>query len=379
MKCRVSVACALGLWVLAGLVFLPSVALAQGKKAAFQRPYEAPSFGASSPQGLSRVLPALPPEYLRHQQPGAHFAYHPSAREQVRLLIAHVASLRRKLTMRLGRDYLPKVVRVRLAVSEADMLRVVPLNSPPSELLVLANANLLVLRSMRGSNAEVSSTETMFRRGLALMALDKVVPADSLPLWFRVGFASRFAAGLTLAQSRSIWWASMRGDLLPLESLGKRLTGPSGRNGLAEVQAHALVSHLERNTQTGSFHRLIRSLSKKSSFDASLTRAYRMDMSELDASWRRSFARHRSFVPVLLASLGLWFAVMFVGAWRQRKARDAESDDPSEGSHTLAAAVGPAAQEVDGELQEMIRLGGYASYDAGVPKVVHGGDWHTLH
>ena len=170
----------------------------------------------------------------------------------------------------------------------------------------------------------------------------------------------------------------MRGKLLPLSSLDSRLTGPSDSDSLAHVQAQALVAHLERPAEQGHFLQLIRLLKNKVDFAEALRGSFQMTALELDADWCRRFARHRSFVPVLAVSLGLWLALMATSWLRRRRRQDLAAE-------TLAvpivgeAAPEPVDAESEDDLEEMIRQGGYLQFDSEVPKVVHGGDWHTLH
>jgi hypothetical protein len=354
---------------LCGLVALLCALVASSRTAAAEpaRPHEAPILGTAP------ALPPLPPEYLTHEQGGIRFAYHPSARGRVRALIEEAEGVRAELHSILGKPVLGSI-EVRVAMGGGDFARVLPQGAPQAAVAALSELHLVAL-SLRAGAASASDVRFAFRRGLAYLALDEAAGTDQLPRWLRVGFAISFSEEGELQRAHQLWWAAMQQHLLPIAELDWYLADGTSYDGVAAAQAADFVSFLMARQRAGAFVRLM--AADAPTFDAALAAAYQEDLPTLESAWRAGIARHRGFVPILVAGTLLWLAVAVLSAWRRRRRAVARADRrrPVEPAPPPEAAV-PAEKprRAPPPLPQRPPLP-----DADVPKVSHNGRWHTLH
>lgn len=330
-----------------------------------RRPYEAPLFEETP------VPPPLPAEYLKHDQTGVRFAYHPSARERVRTLIEESDAIRSALSVTLGEPVLSSV-DVRVAVGSGDFERVVPPGTPRGAGPVAISQARLLVMALKSGPTSTADVLNAFRRGLAYLALDEVAGYEHLPRWVRVGFALHFATGGTLEHARALWWASLEQRLLPLADLDHHLTGRSDDSSVAAAQAADFVRFLLDDEGAQAWPALMNA-SRDEPFPEALQVAYQSSASALEGAWRQDVAKHKAFLPILFGGTGLWVVLALgVHLRRRMRARNERNDETKQP---------PRAKP------KMVRMGKGKRRRApatqipepDVPKVSHNGRWHTLH
>ena len=358
------------IWLLAFATML--VALSAGadeKTRASLRPYEAPLYG------VAPALPPLPPEYLQHDADGIRFAYHPSARERVRVLIEEAAGIRDELARDLGADVL-RSVDVRVAVEGADLARVVPAYAPQgSGVIAFTELSLIALSLSTGSSSGSQQALASFRRGLAFLALDEATGAQGLPRWFRIGYALNFAGQASLGRARSLWWASMQDQLIPLVDLDWYLSDRAAYSSVAAAQAADFARFLLEGERAEAFPALVGELREGKSFDDALRVSHQVDLHLLELAWREDVARHRAFLPVLLGSTALWLLIVAGVALRRRWPRRRGRHERTLKTPQVRI-VKIARKQVD---PTPVGVSGAEAEGPDVPKVSHNGRWHTLH
>jgi hypothetical protein len=256
---------------------------------------------------------------------------------------------------------------VRVAVEGADLERVVPANAPQgSGVVALSQLGLLALSLSSTSGSK--DTLAAFRRGMAFLALDEASGARGLPRWFRVGHALHFSGQATLGRARSLWWASMQDQLIPLVDLDWYLSDRAAYSSIAAAESADFVRYTLETE--GAFRDLLSEVNAGKSFDDGLRAAYQADPEALELSWREEVARHRAFVPVLAGSTALWLLVLVGVAVRRRsgkrKQRGERESRPAQVRIVKIARKLDPPRVPDGDMPE-------------VPKVSHNGRWHTLH
>ncbi|MEZ4444277.1 MAG: hypothetical protein R3B72_34710 [Polyangiaceae bacterium] len=358
--------------VLALLVALVAPVVAASPDA---RPAEAPLV-AQPPD-----VPTLPPEYLLHDEAGIRFAYHPSARERVRMLIEDAGPVRAELSERLGRAVLANV-EVRMARGSSDFERIVPGGSEQGQSMLAFGQLRLLVMSLRATPSAGRDVRAAFRRGMAYLALDEVVGLHAAPRWFRLGFALDFSGVDSLARARALWWASMERRLIPLVDLDWHLAGGVGSDSLAAAEAADFVDFLSSaDFAEDAFPRLLETTEQiareqpdlgTAALEAGLARVYQGDAASLEGAWREDFAKHRAFLPVLLGGTALWVAIALAVQLRRRlrrsrpEPRPAPPEKPRRRRRSRRSLRPLPPPRVDhGEVD--------------VPKVSHDGRWHTLH
>jgi hypothetical protein len=331
---------------------------------------EPPSRPAEAPIMVGPTnVPPLPPEYLTEDRAGIRFAYHPSARDRVRVLIAEADEVRAQLSEQLGRVVLAEV-DVRVARGSSDFERIVPAGGGiGSPVIAYSQLGLLVM-SLRASPSTSGDVRAAFRRGMAHLALDEVAGTQTLPRWFRLGFALNYAGPSSLARGRSLWWASMQQRMIPVVDLDWHLQGAAGPDSVAAAEAADFVRFLVEQDRGRTLPRLLETAREANSFDEALATSFQSDAPSLERAWRQDVAKHKAFVPVLVVGTGLWIALgLIVQLRRRRRLRDAETvKAKSVKVVTTQPKRKPRSRKPTTEIPEPV-----------VPKVSHNGRWHTLH
>jgi hypothetical protein len=340
--------------------------------AAGLRPYEAPLLGADV------EAPPPPPEYLKHDQDGIRFLYHPSGRERVRALIDMAPAVRAELAAELGDEVL-RSVDIRVAVGGADFARVVPEGSPQgSSVLAFAELSLLVLRLDSGAAATASDVIADFRRGMAFLALDEVSRMRTVPRWFRIGHAVHFSRQAKMARARSLWWASMQQRVIPLVDLDWYLTDRAAYGTVAAAEASDFVRFLLEPERAAAFPRFMAQLSAEQSFEQALRSAYQVDADGLEAAWRTDVAKHKAFVPILFGGTGVW-VLLALGVSLRRRFRKRAEVEPAPALKLADVSVLKLKRDKRKRRKERKRIPTTELPEPEVPKVSHNGRWHTLH
>jgi len=337
------------------------------------RPLEAPLLVAPAD------VPPLPPEYLTEERAGIRFAYHPSARDRVRMLIEEVEPARAELSEMVGQVVLAEL-DVRVARGSSDFERIVPPGSRRgSSVLAFSQLRLLVM-SLRASPSTGSDVKAAFRRGLAYLALDEVVGDHPLPHWFRLGFALHVDGRDSLARGRALWWASMQQRLIPVVDLDWHLAEGVRPDSVAAAEAADYVRFLISGEHEGQLPRLLDAAKETERFDEALARAYQSEAPALEAGWRRDLAKHKAFMPVLFIGTGLWVALGLLAYGRRRLGkRDPEEQEESKRRRRVVVrSVDTDKRRKHGD-EDRARTPTTELPEPEVPKVSHDGRWHTLH
>lgn len=329
------------------------------------RPAEAPLFGRIP------ELPPLPPEYLTREVEGMILSYHPLARERVRWLAEAAPELRRRLSEELGHPVLGEMV-IRVAVGPSDVARILPAGAPEGqETVALVEASTLIL-ALPSASVDDAQVMAAFRRGMAHLALDEAGGTGGLPLWLRTGYALRIAAHGEPERSRALWWASVQERVIPLIDLDFYLED-GGFDSVAAAESVDFVRFLAEGDRAEAFAHLIRRRRAGESFEAAVAQAYQSDLAGLERAWRLELARHRTFIPVLLGSFGLWALLATAALIAKRRRRPAEPEAVQEDAP-------PPRRRRRTDRRPRIPVGAIESAETeAVPKVSHDGRWHTLH
>jgi len=339
-------------------------------------------------------VPPLPPEYLTHEEGGFRFAYHPSARERVRTIIAAADATRRELTAQLGVEVLGRF-DVRVAVGPNDYDRILPAGAPVGAVtLALAERRILFLAVGQRSSAELLRS---FRHGMAHLAIVDAADGRSVPRWLHEGYAIHFAEQAVWERGRVLWWAAVRQRLIRVADLDSRLGGAVAPSSVAAAQAAAFARYLSAPEQGARFGALFAELREGRRFGVALQASYHADLDALEQRWRADLAGSGGFVPVLLGSTALWMLVALVVTYRRRRRKpldEVESeplaeplaeppDSPIILSDTRSAE--PKRKRPKRKAAKRKRRHGardgvvHLAIELEVPKVSHDGQWHTLH
>lgn len=336
-------------------------------------------------------VPAIPPEYLKHDGGWIQLAYHPSARERVRPLIERADGIRDQLRKDLGTDVLERA-EVRIAAIPAEIARLAPAEHVGPRTAVAFGAQSLIVMSL-ASPLEVEPTdlETTFRHLLAHLALDDALAGHSVPAWFHEAFAVQVSGQDVGLRAQTMALASLRRQLLPMRHLGVRYPESMPQASIARAQSVDFVQYLKSQDDEG-LGMLMDALRRESSFERALEATYGTDAASLENAWRRDVARRYSFLPIMLAGALVWLLVATGAVIRRsraaRRARREEAElEEAQREAEIEEATAQAAEareEEDDRIRMVIaapRIKGAKTLPPtpDVPKIEHEGDWHTLH
>jgi len=317
----------------------------------------------------ARAAPALPPEYLTHEGSWLRIAFHPSARERLRPALGRLDRAKDELVRLVG-DSVPSAIDVRVGAVLGEAERIAPAALPRgSRAAAFADQRLVVVFLEGRTGQEV---ERDIRGALASLALSNALGTAKLSRTLEVGFVQSFAGHepglLTLAG------ATWRRELLPLADLEQSLSPRPAfaeDDSLAVAQATDLVKPLVSTRGASSaFAVLVERMRAGDAEARALEVATGGAADDLASSQRRRLARDLAFAPVLagvlLLALGLRVAR---AAWRRHvDRRDADRDRRDK----------PRRRRAIRRISDL-PLGPRVRSREGVPKVEHGGRWHTLH
>ncbi|WP_437620739.1 peptidase MA family metallohydrolase [Sorangium sp. So ce1151] len=376
-----SPAAALGLR-LAALVCL-ALASAPGLAAAAPRIYDAaaaPLDGKAAP-----AIPPPPPEYHTEDLGWIEFAYRPSTRDRVRPLIVHAGAIRAELSALLGREALVAPVKVRIAAVPAELDNLVPGGLESAATAASFGAlRLAVLSASPRSGLAAPDLESAFRHELAHLALDEATGGAPLPRWFHEGFAAHVAGDHAAGRAQRLSVAALRGRLLPLDALEASLPGAGDAPGsVAYAQSADVLRFLVEGERRQGFTRALDAVRAGAPLASALEAAYASTDHELELAWRADVARRYGFVPVLLGSL-LVLGLLVAGALGVQRLRGRRSPAPPAPHRRLRAAPEARHRPARASTAQLVATLGArhrsdSDGDAGVPKVEHNGQWHTLH
>ena len=214
------------------------------------------------------------------------------------------------------------------------------------------------------------------------------------PSWFNEGLAIHEARERSMDRVRTLWEATVRDSLLPLDSLSAHFPTRPHAVDLAYAESADFVGWLFERGDAGSTEvgRMLERIGDGQRFDEAISQTFSAGIGQLEDEWRTALGRRYAALPLLLGSSLAWIIVLvlLVFAYRRRRKDDArtlarwEADEARED----AARIARARAELDA-----LRAESDAEVDAevdgdpppprphedGVPRVVHEGQRHTLH
>lgn len=357
------------------------------------RVYDAPSAGEASTHGRPLAIPAAPAEYLSEDRGWITFVYHPSTRDRVRPLIARADVLRADLSALLGREALTQRVEVRVAAAHAELGHLAPaVELGDATAASFGELRLAVLSAAPRLSLDPPELEGVLRHALAHLALDEATGGAAVPRWLHEGFAAQAAGDRAALRAQTLCLAALRGRLAPLSDLESLLPAPAeaAAPSIAYAEAADFTRFLLEPARRDGFAAFVEHARDGAPLPEALARAYGAGLPELELAWRQDVARRYGFLPVLVGALAL-IALLCAGAFGLRRLRErrpvpisprrrirAEQAEQSARASSPSRPSPPPPAPTP-SLASRARRRAELEGDDGVPKVEHGGRWHTLH
>jgi hypothetical protein len=353
-------------------------------------------------------LPHLPVDFETRDGGWIHLAYPKELSHWVTPLLDEAITFRELARARLGAD-VRKKVHVRLGADPAQMAELAPIDAPYPKYAVgvaYSRAGLVLLTEEPLHPASDHDLLAVLRHELAHVALHDAVGGRHVPLWFNEGVAIHLARENAFARTRTLWTATVSGNLISLRDLDQRFPSDIVGTPLAYAQSADVVRFLLRQQDEERFSLLVRRVARGQSFDRALYDSYGLDLYGLELQWQQDVNSRYSLWPILLSGSMVWAGavVLVVVAWRRNRrrmritlarwAREEAREDARlrllrELQATKASAEQPQAalpasssqstrSTVDAPPTELM-VPPSARRDSPVPQVEHDGRWHTLH
>lgn len=324
-------------------------------------------------------LPPLPEGFVTQTGGWLQLEYSASARAKVPALVDVAESTRADLTRALGRPVLWEAT-ARIARDPTELANLVPGRLPEGAEAAARPDFALVALSLETSTGAETHLDRSLRRELSALALHEATSGNLPPPWFALGFAAAMADEPSLSSSKlRLISATIRGKLMAISRLDQALEAQSSAP-LARAQATDFVRFLKAKSAAG-FANLIERLRQREPFAFALEGAFGEPMHVLEREWRDQTVLRRGYLPIL-AAIGLVGASAFgISAWRstRRRRNQPSKAEPEPESMADEAAENPQPR---GRVRLVLRRrsdSSLAAIDMDVPKVEHGGKWHTLH
>lgn len=339
----------------------------------------------------SLAIPPLPSGFVEKRIGEVRWAYHGSDADIARDLQSKLEASWHKVVRELGRA-VPNDLTIRIARGPEDMRALAPKANPPPDYAVgvaYPALGLIILSVVTPESWLPPDLPTVMTHELSHVALHRAVRGAALPLWFVEGLATHQAGEQRITRVRTLWEATVAGDILPLDLVSRSFPTRPQQVNLAYAQSADLVRHLlSSSSEAGRLPRMLGHVAEGASFEQAVTMAYRTDIDYLERDWRQTLNERFRILPMVLTGTALWggIALLAIVAFVRRRsqhhaklARWAEEEAASDRALLALSQRAPALNiQGDARIINVYALPAPVR-EAGVPTVEHDGQRHTLH
>jgi hypothetical protein len=348
------------------------------------------AYAQPAPSGAPRV-----PAGYRHERDGATSWTYPKAAEtEVRELQRQQRVLWPNLGTELG-VYLEPELDLRVAVNPEQMQAL----APPGRTLpsyasgVAFPAEGIVLLTLTAPESWVRpDMARLLAHELSHVALHRALHGRPVPRWFAEGLAVQQSGEHSFARLRTLWLATLQGNLMPLGELAARFPARHGEVDIAYAQSADLVGFMLQGEAAASrFRALCRALQNGDTFDAAFAAAYRLPLSDFERQWRLQLTQRLGHWPSILSGLTVVWALaalLLVFGYVQVRRRHrntlrrwAIEEAPMSAAEPQATASQPPPLPAPRSVADLVldAWGDQQRHEAGIPTIVHEGRSYTLH
>ncbi len=330
-------------------------------------------------------IPKVPAEYTQKDLGWMTFSYPPGSDERVESALRDAPKIKGDLERTLGQKVLTHV-DVRIARTWDEMAKLAPEQVPPPAYATgVAYSSLhlvLITLTAPGPATDGTDVEEVFRHELAHIALQDATLGHHVPRWFNEGFAIHASGESPYLRWKTLESASLAKQILPLSELDEGFPNDNYEVSVAYAESADFVRFLVRDGDEGRFSTLVSHVRKGTPFERALGDAYTTNLRKLEFQWREDLSRRFTLLPVVLGGSLLWvlMAGILVLAYmkKRRKAKETLVRWERE-ERALEAARARLLEEVaKNDATDTVSLP-QTLRPAGLPKIEHEGNWHTLH
>jgi len=320
-------------------------------------------------------VPKLPAAFESHSEGWLSIGYPKDYRDRVQALIPDLAATRERLMVDLGRPVLGQV-EVRIVRDWDEMARLAPEGAPPPAYasgVAYGPLRLVLVSLVAPQGAEPTKLEETLRHELVHIAVFDAFGQGTVPRWFNEGLAVKLSGELAIDRVETLKTASLSGSLIPFGEVDRKFNGNPHEVSLAYAQSADFVRFLSRKDDHQRFVHMLDRVAQGQGFDSAMTNAYGADLRKLEYQWKADLAKRMPIWSVVGSLVSVLMVVLFGLAWwkRRKKSRDTLARWEEEEAHMdeVIRQIEAATRE-----PEPLRMPPQK-----LPKVEHGGGWHTLH
>lgn len=319
---------ALRSFVVAAAFFVAAVGGGSVGAIAQQAPRDAPSVDIHVP------LPQAPEGFVEVRRGSARWEMPSRARHLVEPLFATWDAALPRLLGELGvAEPLPPI-RVRVAVDPEGMAALAPVGAPPPPYAVgvaYPRLRLILLTLTAPETWERPDLRATLVHEMSHVALELAVEREDgtradLPLWMVEGIAIYQARERSIERVQTLWSASFRGDIIPLDDLDERFPERPHQVDLAYAQSADFVAWLLRRSGPEKLGEMLSRLRRGQRFEVAVSQTWSAGIGQLEVEWREDLSNRFSALPLFATGGGAWALVALLAfvAWSRRKQRTAE-------------------------------------------------------
>ncbi len=343
------------------------------------------------------AVPPMPEGFEAIEEDGVTWQFPAQARDLVLLVRDQTREDRARVTRDLEAPEGP--VLIRIGRDPDEMSALAPPEAPPPAYAVGVTypaLSLVLLTLTAPSTWERPPVDRVLVHEWSHLSLHRAVGTAHVPVWFDEGLAIHEARERSLDRVRTLWEATVRGTLLPLDELDARFPSRPHAVDLAYAESADFVGWLLTRVAggPGGVRRVLHRMHDGESFEVAMSETF-SSVTQLEIDWRAELARRYAALPLLIGSSFAWIIVLalLVLAYRRKRREVArtlarwEAEEAREEAARLARAradVERMWRDADEEAERAIQNEGDAPLpppgaDDSVPRVVHDGREHTLH
>jgi len=353
---------------------------------------------ASEDPGLAAPLPAPPEGYVAETRGNVRWDFPAAATSEVRELMDIHREAWATITGDLGAEIDDSMI-VRVGRDPEEMAALAPLSSPPPEYasgVTYPRLGLILLTLTAPDSWERPDMDSLYRHELSHLALARAVGGREVPRWFAEGLASYQAGEYSIGRIRTLWSASLSGEVVPFAELSARFPSRPHEVNVAYAQSADVVSLMrDGDADAERFRGLIAELRAGRTFDEAFSEAYGIGLPSFERRWRTRLKERFQAFPLLFTGGSIWvlISMLLVVAYVRRRRRDRRVLARWASEEARAASLASAERAVEAkmtkpaeddaaglvQLMPMLDPEPAQARESDVPTIEYEGRNHTLH
>lgn len=284
--------------------------------------------------GADLAIPPAPDGFVEQTRGAVRWEYPERARDLVEPLFDAWDRALPRIQQELGTEGEALPVRVRVGVDPEQMTALAPPAAPPPAYAVgvaYPGLSLILLTLTAPDTWQRPGLEGVLVHELSHIALHTALGTsegrgNDVPLWFVEGVAIYQARERSIERVETLWTATFRGGVIPLDDLDERFPSRPHEVSLAYAESADFVAWLIRRSGPEKLGELVGRVRRGQDFELAVTQTWSAGLGALELAWREDLSGRYGALPMFASgSVGWVLAGMLVFAGlRRRRERRAE-------------------------------------------------------